>query len=69
MAYDFKKENRALYRPTTKPALIDVPEMQFITVTGEGDPNQTGGQYAQALQQLYTVAYTIKMSKMGDHQI
>lgn len=69
MAYDFKKENRALYRPTTKPALIDVPEMQFITVTGDGDPNQAGGQYAQALQQLYTVAYTIKMSKMGDHQI
>lgn len=69
MAYDFKKVDRKLYRPTTKPALIDVPQMQFITASGHGDPNQSGGQYQQCLQQLYTIAYTIKMSKMGTHQI
>ena len=69
MAYDFKKADRQLYRPTSKPALIDVPQMQFITASGHGDPNQEGGQYQQCLQQLYTVAYTIKMSKMGSHEI
>ena len=39
MAFDFKKEYKDLYQPGTKPAIIDVPEMNFIAVRGAGDPN------------------------------
>ena len=36
---------------------------------GQGDPNQGGGAYKQALELLYAVAYTIKMSKMSKHKL
>lgn len=37
--------------------------MNFLTVRGQGDPNQEDGAYKQALGMLYAMAYTIKMSK------
>ncbi len=62
-AYDFKKEYKDLYLPKTSPAIIQVPEMVFIAVDGTGDPN-TSESYAQALEILYGLCYSIKMSKM-----
>ena len=69
MAFDFKKEYKALYLPPAKPQIVTVPPMRFVAVRGEGDPNQSDGAYQQALAVLYAVAYTIKMSKMTDHRI
>lgn len=43
--------------------------MTYIVVRGKGDPNATDGEYKQAIQLLYSVAYTIKMSKKGTHKI
>jgi hypothetical protein len=57
---DFKKTEKELYQPKTTPSVIDVPEMLFIAIDGKGDPN-TGAEYAEAVQALYGVAYTIKM--------
>ena len=37
--FDFKKEYKELYQPKTTPAIVDVGEMLFIAVDGEGDPN------------------------------
>lgn len=69
MAYDFKKEQKQFYKPGKKPELIDVPKMIYIAVCGKGDPNKVDGEYKQAIQLLYGVAYTIKMSKKGTHKI
>lgn len=55
--------------PKNKPALVDVPEMNFIAVRGKGDPNLPGGEYQNAMSLLYGVAFTIKMSKLGEHKI
>lgn len=66
---DYKKEYKDLYLPKTTPTQIDVPNMKFICVTGKGDPNQEAGEYQQALQLLYGLSFTIKMSKMGDYKI
>src|SRR5690606_13082573 len=41
--------------------VLDVPPMQYLMVDGKGDPN-TAPEYAQALEALYPVAYTIKFS-------
>ena len=43
--------------------------MNFIAVPGQGDPNLPDGEYKQAIGLLYAIAYTIKMSKKGAHQI
>jgi len=69
MAYDFKKECKKLYLPPEKPQIIEVPKAKFIAVSGKGDPNIEGGEYKTAVGKLYTVAYTIKMSKFGDNDI
>lgn len=63
---DYKKDYKDLYLPKTKPMLIDVPPMNFITIDGIGDPNQT--EYQQAVGALYALTFTIKMSKMSENQ-
>ncbi len=65
---DYKKEYKDLYLPKTSPMLIDVPEMTFLAVSGEGDPN-TSKAYQEALELLYGLSFTIKMSKLGKHPI
>lgn len=69
MTYDFKKEQSELYRPGKRPVVIKVPPMNYLAVQGKGDPNAENGEYSQALQLLYGIAYTIKMSKKGDYRI
>ena len=69
MAFDYKKEYKEFYMPKNKPAIVDVPEMNFIAVRGEGDPNTEDSDYKKAIGLLYGIAFTIKMSRKGDHQI
>ena len=69
MAVDFKKEYKEFYLPKNKPQIVTVLPMNYIAVRGQGDPNEEGGAYKVAVSVLYAVAYTIKMSKMGDHRI
>lgn len=64
---DYKKEYKDLYQPKTKPSIIDIPEMLFIAVDGEGDPN-TCPEYKTAMEILYGLSFTIKMSKMNGTQ-
>lgn len=69
MAFDYKKEYKEFYMPKKKPELVEVPEMKFIAVRGKGNPNEEDGAYKRAIGLLYGIAFTIKMSKMGDHKI
>ncbi|MGN0692139.1 MAG: GyrI-like domain-containing protein [Oscillospiraceae bacterium] len=64
---DYKKEYKDLYQPGSKPSLIDVPEMIFIAVDGKGDPNSSE-EYKAAMEILYGLSFTIKMSKMNGTQ-
>lgn len=58
---DFKRELRELYGAPREPVLIDVPELAFLMIDGRGDPN-TAPEYQQAIEALYSVAYTLKFS-------
>ncbi|MBQ8930196.1 MAG: GyrI-like domain-containing protein [Oscillospiraceae bacterium] len=69
MAFDYKKEYKAFYMPANKPTIVTVPPMRFAAVRGQGDPNPADSFYKQAVSMLYAVAYTVKMSKLGDHRI
>lgn len=64
---DYKKEYKDLYMPKTKPMIIDVPEMTFIMVNGKGDPN-TCAEYKSAMEILYGLSISVKMSKMSGRQ-
>jgi len=69
MAFDFKKEFKELYMPKKGPAIIDVPEMKFVTIEGVGNPNEENGAYQKALNILYSISYTIRMSEKAGHEI
>ena len=69
MAFDFKKEYKALYMPKNKTNIVMVPKANYIAVRGQGDPNEADGQYQRAISVLYAVAYTLKMSHKTEHKI
>ncbi len=57
---DLKRERKDLYQPPTGSAtVVETPDMRFLAIDGAGDPN-TAPAYAQAVEALYAVAYTIK---------
>ena len=69
MAFDFKKEYQSFYLPARTPQIVTLPAMRFLAMRGAGDPNLEDGSFKQAVSVLYAVAYTIKMSKLGDHRM
>ncbi|MBQ5385250.1 MAG: GyrI-like domain-containing protein [Treponema sp.] len=69
MAFDFKKEFKDFYLPKNKPEIITVPKMNYIAVRGKGNPNDEDGAYKKALEVLYAVSYTLKMSYKSDYKI
>jgi len=69
MAFDYKKEYKEYYMPKNKPSILTVPKMNYIAVRGKGDPNTEDSEYKRSIGLLYGIAFTIKMSKKGDHRI
>ncbi len=59
---DYKKHYKDLYLPKETPVKIMIPSISFFMVNGKGDPNIEGGEYQQAVEVLYALSYTIKMS-------
>ena len=57
--YEWRKQEKALYIPKAKPAVIDIPAFNFITIDGEGSPAEAA--FSDCVGALYAVAYTIKM--------
>ena len=64
---DYKKELKRLYSPSAKEVeIVEVPQMNFLMVDGEGDPN-TAQSFSDAIEALYPVSYTLKfMVKKGE---
>lgn len=67
--YDVKKLQKELYPIQPGVNILVVPRMLFIALDGVGDPNVVGGAYQQAVEALYAVAYTLKMSYKTDYVI
>ena len=64
-----RAEITEFYLPKERPEIVTVPRANYAAVRGQGDPNAPDGAYQRAIAVLYAVAYTIKMSKKGDHRI
>jgi len=59
---DLKKELKHLYAPSSKAVVeVEIPDMAYLMVDGQGNPN-TALAYQQAIEALYSVAYTIKFA-------
>ncbi len=64
---DYKKKFKHLYKPSAKKVeIVEVPQMNFLMVGGEGDPN-TSQSFSDAIEALFPLAYTLKfMVKKGE---
>ena len=40
MKYEWRKQEKELYGVKTKAVLVDVPKQKFITIKGQGNPNE-----------------------------
>ncbi len=60
MKQEWRKSEKNLYLPKAKPELFDVPEFQFIIISGSGNPN--GEFFSECIGALYSLAYAIKMN-------
>lgn len=69
MPFDFKKEYKEFYLPKNAPGIVTVPFADYIAVRGKGDPNDESGEYKSAVNILYSVAFTLKMSYKTDYKI
>jgi len=67
MKIDYKKELKHLYKASAKKVeIIDVSQMNFLMIDGEGDPN-TSQAFQDAVEALFSISYTLKfMIKKGE---
>lgn len=58
MKHEWRKHEKEWYLPKKKPQLLEMPTLNFITITGQGNPN--GPDYAERIAALYPIAYRLK---------
>ena len=60
MKYEWKKQEKKLYGAKTVPAVVTVPEQNYVMISGEGNPNDAD--FSDRVSALYSVAYAVKMA-------
>jgi hypothetical protein len=60
MKKEWRKHEKQYYLPKQKPEIVEIPEMKFFTIEGEGNPNEPF--FAEYIGVLYSLSYAVKMS-------
>ena len=60
MKVDLKKELDCYRATRDEPRLVTVPDLQYLTIDGAGDPNSAA--FAEAITTIYPVAYAVKFA-------
>lgn len=58
--HEWRKDEKIYYNPSRRPQLIDIPAFKFFTLSGKGNPNEPF--FAEYIQCLYSLSYSLKMS-------
>ncbi len=59
MKHEWRKHDKQLYLPKALPTVIDVPQLPYFTLSGQGNPNDES--FAQAIGVLFSLSYGAKM--------
>ncbi len=57
---ELRKQLKPFYTAKEKPELIDVPDINYLTYSGRGEPG--GEAYSEGLNALYSSVYTLKFN-------
>ncbi|WP_298780434.1 GyrI-like domain-containing protein [uncultured Polaribacter sp.] len=64
MKHEWRKKEKELYIPKTKPQQILIPEFNFFSIEGKGNPNSPF--FSDFIGALYAFSYGIKMTLKKD---
>lgn len=59
MKYEWRKKEKEFYLPTTQPAKIEVPPINYFTLKGKGNPNSET--FKESVEALYALSYAVRM--------
>ena len=68
MIIDYRKKLTDLYGARRKTEMVQVPPLSYLMIDGQGDPN-VSAEYADALEALYSLAYTVKFAVKRENQL
>lgn len=57
--HEWRKKEKQFYMPKAKPEKIIIPEFNFLTISGKGNPNNP--EFSEYISALYPICYGIKM--------
>ena len=57
---NWRQDEKEIYPLKKTPSITTLPKQNFITITGQGDPN--GPEFASKISALYPIAYAIRMA-------
>ena len=57
---DLTKEYKSYYSAKAKPEVLDLEDVNYLSLTGKGDPSAP--EFAENISALYTVAYSLKFA-------
>ncbi len=60
MKHEWRKHEKSIYIPKSKPEIIDIPKSKYFTIKGAGNPNDDG--FSDYIGVLYSLSYAVKMS-------
>lgn len=60
MKHEWRKSEKQYYLPKAKPELVSLPEFNYFTIEGCGNPNNPF--FAEYIGVLYALSYGVKMS-------
>lgn len=63
MKQEWRKNEKEIYLPKTKPTIVELSEMNYITIEGKGNPGDE--EFSRSVQALYSLSYPIKMQLKG----
>lgn len=65
MKKEWRKHEKNIYLPKSKPVLIEIPKFNYFTIRGSGNPNNDFfGEYVKV---LYSLSYAVRMSYKLDN--
>ncbi len=67
MKYEWRKKDKLIYLPKNEPTITTLEPMNYITITGNGSPNDS--EFSECVTALYSLAYGIRMSYKGENRI
>ena len=59
MKYEWRKQEKEYYLPKNKPQVLDIPQMKFCRIHGEGNPNDKF--FSEYIGVLYSLSYAVRM--------